>query len=127
MPLPSRPVLVIEDDTDSRLLLQTLLRLEGYEVLGASNGREGLAVTRTARPWLILLDLMMPVMDGVEFREAQVRDPAIKDIPVIVISARHDARTAASTLGAAACVTKPIDLEELTSMVARTCTDTGCH
>jgi CheY-like chemotaxis protein len=127
MPFPSRLVLVIEDDTDSRLLLQTLLRLEGYEVLGASNGREGLDVTRHARPRLILLDLMMPVMDGVEFRQAQVLDPAIRDIPVIVISARHDALATASTLGAAACVTKPIDLDELTSMVARTCAGNGRH
>ena len=124
--MPTRPVLVIEDDTDSRLLMQTLLRLEGYEVVGASNGREGLDVTRRAHPKVILLDLMMPIMDGVEFREAQIRDPSISDIPVIVISARHDAHATASTLGVAACVGKPIDLDELTSTVARTCSTGDC-
>jgi len=125
MERPSRPVLIIEDDSDSRLLMLTLLRLEGYSVVGASNGREGLAVTRSERPCLIVLDLMMPVMDGVEFRAEQVRDPDIQHIPVIVVSARHDARAAARSLGVAACVCKPIDLDELTDTVARTCPAPG--
>jgi CheY-like chemotaxis protein len=125
VPKPSRPVLVIEDDRDSRLLMQTLLRLEGYSVVGASNGREGLDVTRSEHPCVILLDLMMPVMDGVEFRQAQVGDPEIRNIPVIVVSARHDARSTASSLGVAGCVGKPIDLEELSATVAETCRTVG--
>jgi len=120
---PHRPVLIIEDDIDSRVMMQTLLRLEGYAVVGAANGREGLAATRTSLPCLILLDLMMPVMDGLEFRAEQTRDPAISHIPVVIVSARHDARTTASDLGAAACVGKPIDLDELATTVARNCCD----
>ena len=122
---PDRPVLIIEDDTDSRVMIQTLLRLEGYEVVGASNGREGLTATRAAHPCLILLDLMMPVMDGLEFRAEQVRDPAISSIPVVIVSARHDADATASDLGVAACVGKPIDLDELATAVAENCCDHG--
>jgi len=118
---PDRPVLVIEDDTDSRLMMQTLLRLEGYEVVGAANGREGLTATRSENPCLILLDLMMPVMDGLEFRAEQVRDPAIRNIPVVIVSARHDADATACDLGVAACVGKPIDLDELATAVAENC------
>src|SRR5436190_309513 len=101
---PDRPVLIIEDDTDSRVMMQTLLKLEGYQVLGAANGRDGLNATRAAHPCVILLDLMMPVMDGLEFRAEQVRDPSIRDIPVVIVSARHDANAAACDLGVAACV-----------------------
>src|SRR5512142_2938239 len=86
-PGAARRVLIVEDDVDIRETLGELLATAGYETAGAANGLDGLAAARRAPPDLIVLDLMMPVMDGWEFRSAQRRDPALASIPVIVISA----------------------------------------
>jgi CheY-like chemotaxis protein len=83
----ARRVLVVDDDRDIRELLVELFASEGYEVASASDGRRALAEARARRPDVILLDLMMPVMSGWEFREAQLRDPALADIPVVVVTA----------------------------------------
>src|SRR4051794_12565194 len=64
---PNRLVLVVDDDSDARGLLETLLRIDGYAVLAASDGSEALVLAQHHRPCLILLDLMMPIMDGREF------------------------------------------------------------
>ncbi|MFO0581640.1 MAG: response regulator [Anaeromyxobacter sp.] len=82
-------VLLVEDDPDIRESLSEALRYEGYEVELAWHGREALArLARDPLPDVILLDLMMPVMNGWEFREAQLEDAALADIPVVVISAQ---------------------------------------
>ena len=78
----SRPILVVEDDPDTRQMLATMLELEGHAVVTASNGAEAYNMARQHHPALILLDLMMPVMDGVEFRKAQVANASIAAIPV---------------------------------------------
>ena len=82
-------ILVVDDDHDIRDSLVELLEDHGYQAVGAANGVEALGVLRTTPepPCLILLDLMMPVMDGRQFREQQVKNPAWLQIPVIVISA----------------------------------------
>ena len=81
-------VLVIEDDPDIREALAEALGYEGYDVLLAENGREGLDVLREhSRPHVILLDLLMPVMNGWQFRQEQLADPALAGIPVVVVSA----------------------------------------
>src|SRR5215212_2491309 len=81
-------VMVVEDDFTIRETLRELLEDEGYRVTQASNGAEALACLRTnGTPRLILLDLMMPVMDGVEFRRALQKDPRLSDIPMVVLSA----------------------------------------
>ena len=116
-----RPVLVVEDDVDSRILLATLLTLHRYQVVTASNGRDALDRAREYQPCVILLDLMMPVMTGEEFRVAQRADPTISSIPVILVTAVHDARQKAHELGAVCCVPKPIDFEELLTSVAAHC------
>src|SRR5438128_8871587 len=82
------PVLIVEDDADLRDMMAQLLTIEGFSATTVANGREALDyLTRGDRPDVILLDLMMPVMDGWEFRRTQLADPALADVPVIVLSA----------------------------------------
>jgi len=118
---PQQPILVIEDDNDSRTMLTTLLDMEGFRVVAAANGAEGLRIARQSRPCLILLDLMMPVMSGPQFREAQMADSAIRDVPTIVLSARHDAAHVARELGCQCSMPKPVDAQRLAEMVASLC------
>ena len=82
------PILLIEDDVSTAEALRDLLAMSGHEVVCARNGQEGLDRLRDGRGFcLILLDLMMPVMNGFEFREAQRNDPRFASIPVIVLTA----------------------------------------
>jgi CheY-like chemotaxis protein len=83
------PILIVDDDPDIREALQDLLADRGFSVLAASNGVEALKLLRTlpAPPSIILLDVMMPVMDGYGFLEEQRRDPSLSSIPVAIITA----------------------------------------
>jgi CheY-like chemotaxis protein len=110
-----RKVLVVDDDPDICAVLAESLGATGYEVATARDGREGLDVLRGGRFGLVVLDLMMPVMTGWEFREAQLRDARISDVPVIVVSAAHAPRA----VDAAAFLPKPFDLDELLALTAR--------
>ena len=103
----SRPVMIVEDDFDVRTLFAESLNEAGYEVETASNGLEALDLLRelrgdhdTRRPGVILLDLMMPIMDGWEFRRQQQDDPKLSSIPVVAITAAGDHR--ASTIAVSA-------------------------
>jgi CheY-like chemotaxis protein len=80
-------VLIVEDDDDSREMLELLLASYEYDTMSARNGAEALDVMRQRRPCLVLLDLQMPVMTGWEFRERQLQDPQLADIPVICVTA----------------------------------------
>ena len=115
----SRPILVVDDDPDTRQMLATMLELEGHAVVAASNGAEAYNVARQHHPALILLDLMMPVMDGVEFRKAQVANASIAAIPVLVLSAHHQAGSIAQRLNVAGCLNKPVDFDQLVPTVQR--------
>jgi len=89
-PGPNRTVaaLLVEDDAAISDSLSEALREDGWDVETAANGRDALKVLREGlRPCVIFLDLMMPVMDGWDFRHEQLRDPALKDIPVVVVTA----------------------------------------
>jgi CheY-like chemotaxis protein len=119
--VPQRPVLIVEDDTDSRVMLATILTMQGYETVTSPNGLEGLAVARQHPPCLILLDLMMPVMNGEEFRHEQLQDPHLKDIPVIFITARYDAQATAARLHASGCIAKPLNVRQVLAEVAAHC------
>ena len=79
-------VLVVDDDVDTREMVEQLLTAASYSVVTASDGREALELLETIRPVLILLDVQMPVMEGAEFRQQQRRDPALLRIPTVVIS-----------------------------------------
>jgi CheY-like chemotaxis protein len=111
--LPARRVLVVEDDRDNRELLVELLASEGYQVSSASDGRQALAEAHASRPDVILLDLMMPNMNGWEFRDAQLQDPYLARVPVVVISAFED------TLDVDAVLRKPYLLEDVLDTVQR--------
>src|SRR5436309_15079432 len=109
---PSCPVLIVEDDADLREMMAQLLSLEGFQATAVANGREALEYLHEADvPQVILLDLMMPVMDGWEFRRKQQADPALASVPVIVLSALDLAR--AGNLDATACLKKPRDFDHL--------------
>jgi CheY-like chemotaxis protein len=109
-------VLIIEDDSEIRACIAEALSYDGYTVSEARNGLEGLREALSHRPDLIILDLMMPTMNGWQFRAAQKRDPALAEIPVIVISAVA-AESAASLAGVAARFAKPFDFSTLLAAV----------
>jgi len=112
------PIFVVDDDADLREVLGDLLRDEGYEAHLFANGESALAILRGgARPHLILLDLMMPGMNGWQFREEQLRDSALRDIPVVVMTA--STMFDASPLGAAEVLKKPVGIEQILDAVER--------
>ena len=114
------PVLIVEDDEDLREMMAQLLTLEGYDSATVSNGREALDyLHHCSTPHVILLDLMMPVMDGWEFRRQQEADPALAPVPVIVLSALDQAR--AAKIHAAAFLKKPLDFDRLLSLIRMYC------
>lgn len=117
----SRRVLVVEDDLDIRGAVVEVLEDASYEPVVASNGAEALARLREGRPdpCLILLDMMMPVMDGYEFREAQRADPSMSEIPVVLFTA-HPNVTPAS-VGAVGVLKKPLDFDALLRLLERHC------
>jgi len=109
-------VLVVDDDASIRELLSTVLEDDGYEVVPAANGEDALAVCARWRPDVIVLDLMMPVMDGWTFaKRLRERD----DIPIVVLSAANDLERHAKSVGAADVIGKPFDLDQLIPTVAR--------
>ena len=108
-----RRILIVEDDPDTREMLARFLEIAGYEVAQAANGLEALDVLRSgAEASVILLDLMMPIMDGWQFRAAQTRDPLLSHIPVVVVTAAG-ARERIPAIDADAWLSKPIDLDGL--------------
>jgi DNA-binding response OmpR family regulator len=114
-----RPVLIVEDDVDIRECLGELLEDRGYKVLLAGTGAEALdELSRAdALPAIILLDLMMPVMDGWQFRAEQRKREAWDSIPVVIISAHDHARANTDSIGAFAYLRKPLNLNQLLAVV----------
>ena len=112
-------VLVVEDDRELREMMVVMLALEGFDPEEASDGAEALDRLRHgARPHVILLDMMMPRMDGWEFCRQRALDPAIEDIPVVVLSAVPRERI---HVPAAAVLSKPFDYDTLLNTVRRLC------
>lgn len=113
-------VLVVEDDTELRQMMAQLLVLEGFKPVLATNGRDALNTLRAgARPDVILLDLMMPVMDGWEFRRRQQADAELADIPVVVTTAAPLEMT--RELGAAVVLQKPLNFDDTIAVIRRLC------
>src|SRR5437762_2793351 len=97
----ARTVMIVEDDLDIRDALTQILEFEGYHVVSAENGQQALTqLQHGEHPGLILLDLMMPVMDGWQFRLEQQKDAKLSDIPVVIISADGRVYQKASAIGA---------------------------
>ena len=119
---PSRTVLVVDDDGDIRDALCLVLEHNGYRALSAANGQEALSRLRSdGEVDLILLDMMMPVMDGWGFRMSQPEGPAFVKIPVVVLTGDGRASSKAAAIGAVGYLKKPLDLGDLLAVVARHC------
>jgi CheY-like chemotaxis protein len=112
-------VLIVDDDETILSLIEYLLTDMGYRVHLAADGREALKRVTDERPDLILLDLMMPVLNGWEVMRRLREDSATEDIPVIVVSADHSVATKARELGAQDYIAKPFDVEEIIAKVDR--------
>ena len=110
-------ILVVDDDDDNREVFGEVLSEAGYRVVCAHDGAQALEMLRSLRPDIILLDVNMPVMDGLEFRAAQTRDPSIARIPTVVMTAdRMTDRIAGLALET---VSKPLKLSQLLSIIER--------
>src|SRR3954452_167395 len=120
-------VLIVEDDRDTRELLMAMLVTHGFHAVAAEDGLEALHMLRTVRhrapdaPCLVLLDLSMPRLSGNEFRRAQLSDPIVAAVPVVLMSGATDIEQRAETMGAVATIGKPIDAERLLDLVRRYC------
>ena len=111
-------VLVVEDDPNVRGLLQTLLEVEGYAVVTASDGMDGLGRAASASPALVLLDLVMPDLGGARVLERLRDDPVLSQIPVIVVTGHEDALPdVRAVLGADNVFLKPFAVAELLARV----------
>ena len=118
-----QPILIVDDNEDIRVSLAMVLEQYGYTTAAADNGAVALAMLQSDHltPCLILLDLNMPVMSGVEFRHRQERDPALADIPVVIYSGTDDVRTVAKSLNIPHYFQKPLNLDALLGLVRQHC------
>lgn len=114
-------ILVVDDDRDIRACLHEALEDCGYAVAEAVDGLDAIEQIRAAEqlPDLILLDLMMPRMNGIEFREEMVKEERLKSVPVLVLTADANARSKAEAMRVEGCLVKPIRLRELYELVAK--------
>jgi CheY-like chemotaxis protein len=120
-PDPMASVMIVEDDRDTREMLARFLELEGFDVREAANGQLALeALREDSRTCVILLDLMMPVMNGWQFRSAQTNDPELSKIPVVVVTAAG-ARDQIPAIDADAWLSKPVDFDRLLATIDPLC------
>jgi CheY-like chemotaxis protein len=119
---PRREVFVIDDDLDILEAMTFVLEDAGYHVLTATNGAEALERLRAhVAPNLILLDLMMPIMNGWQFLAEQSSDPKLAGIPVVLVTGAGQASQRARSLGVAGYLEKPVDIGQLLSTTRRYC------
>lgn len=122
--MSSKPyIMVVEDSEDIRELLGVLYQSQGYEVLLASDGRDALTQLKNQAdlPALILLDLMMPGMDGFEFKVEQDKDQRLAPIPVVIMTADANAKEKSQKIGARGYVRKPVELDTLLAVALKYC------
>lgn len=115
-------VLIVDDDPDIREVLSDLLTTEGFSVASASNGERALTWLKTSgRPNVILLDLMMPVMNGKTFRSEQLKDADIKHVPVVVMSASENLLGLNGEFEGLPRLPKPLEVDDLLDVIGRHC------
>ncbi|MEQ9309777.1 MAG: response regulator transcription factor [Balneolaceae bacterium] len=117
--MAKKTILVVDDEKDLLDLIEYNLKKEGFNVLKAENGEEGIAVAKEGKPDLVLLDIMMPKMDGLEAVEIMRKDDDLKNIPIIFLTARSDEKTEVEGLnkGGDDYITKPISTTKLISRI----------
>jgi CheY-like chemotaxis protein len=129
-PTPNEPqahrhvVLVVDDNEDGLTSLVLLLELQGYEAIGVSGGEEAirvLAEDASVRPCAIVLDLIMPKMDGLTFRHWQTQSPELAAIPTIALTGHEGLRRQAAAEGFAAAFLKPVGIDDLCALLAKHC------
>lgn len=114
----SNYVLVVEDDADILEMIEMILQGSGYLPIAVRDGEEALQCLRSGPlPRVVLLDIMMPRMDGKQFRNAQLSDPAIADVPVVLMSGDTAIVDKMIELRVTKCIRKPLDLEELLAVI----------
>jgi CheY-like chemotaxis protein len=117
-----KKILIVEDDPEIRDALTEILEFEGYQVAIAKNGKEGIDYLRTfPSPSLILLDFMMPIMNGQQFLEAKKEDPGISQIPVVILSADNAVEQKAKISERGQFLKKPVELDHLLDIVNSYC------
>jgi CheY-like chemotaxis protein len=118
-----KTILVVEDDDDARITLCEVLADAGYECVEAIDGRDAIRrlSTTDGKPSVILLDLMMPGMNGWEFRDWQRQDAEYATIPVVILSAATNAESEAKKLAVSDFIPKPINLDALLKTLRRYC------
>jgi CheY-like chemotaxis protein len=118
-----KTIAVIEDDTAIRDAIAEALEDEGYDVIAADHGQDAFDQLnrRSEAPCVILLDLMMPVMDGWKFRDQQKQHPTLGAVPVIILTADAKAQDKVNALGAQGHMGKPVDLDRLLETVHQYC------
>ena len=114
------PVIIVDDDVDVCAMLEQFLLSHGYEVLTANNGADALQAMRERRPCLVLLDVLMPVMDGWQFRRHQLANADLAKIPVLCMTAACDPYHVALELKTR-CLRKPLDLDDILREVEAAC------
>jgi len=117
--LSKQTILVVDDEQDLLDLIEYNLKKEGFRVLKAENGQDGIAIAKEEKPSLVLLDIMMPRMDGIEVCDKMREDADLKHIPIIFLTARSDEKTEVEGLnkGADDFITKPISTNKLISRI----------
>lgn len=120
--MQGKTILIVEDDDSIRNTLKIALEFEGYQVEAGGNGKEGLnLLNQMERPCLVILDMMMPVMDGWGFLEALGQDQRLTSLPVIVVTAFSERTQATGQVKEV--IKKPVDLNDLLETVKGYCTD----
>jgi two-component system cell cycle response regulator DivK len=117
----SDTILLVEDTEDNRFMMRRLLEMAGYQVIEATNGEEAVRLAQSERPKLILMDLSLPVIDGLAATRAIRKLDGFGQVPIIAVSA-HDTSDFQADALAAGCdsyITKPIDFSELELLIAR--------
>jgi DNA-binding response OmpR family regulator len=119
MSVPSPKILVVDDEADLVSVLRFGLEVEGFEVISASDGEQGLSLARERSPALMLLDLMLPKLDGYKVCRALKFDERYRTMPIFILSARSgdDDRRLALEMGADAFITKPYEMRELVARI----------
>ena len=115
-----KAVLVVEDDDSIRTSMIEMLEMEGYKTFSAANGQQALDLLKDKipKPCLVLLDMMMPIMNGREFLDAVMKDARLAPIPVLIVSAVADPANAKGSIG---FLKKPIDIDNVLDIVSKYC------
>ena len=114
-----KTVLVVEDEEDIRILLKAVLESEGYRVAEATTGKDAVSTALEIVPQLILMDISLPLLDGLSATRQIKVEESLRDVPIVAVSAYHTARRRAIQAGCSDLIGKPVDIEELKAVVRK--------